>query len=62
MANSKRVKITRKNANYQYIEIDRVAIAKSQKSISTAMKAVIREYQKNEINSKELASKVALNS
>lgn len=60
---SKRVKITLRNTDSnRYVDIDRVAIAKSQKNISSAMKGVVREYRKNEINSKELASKVFLNS
>lgn len=63
MAESKRVKITMRNSNTgRYTVIDKQAIAQSQKAISTAMKGIIREYQKNEVNSKELASKVALNS
>lgn len=61
MADSKRVKITARDSS-RYKVIDRESIAQSQKSISTVMKSVIREYQKNEVNSKELASKVALNS
>jgi CRISPR/Cas system CMR-associated protein Cmr1 (group 7 of RAMP superfamily) len=62
MADSKRVKITLRDAKTgRYTDIDREAIAQSQRAISTVMKVVIREYQKNEVNSKELASKVALN-
>ena len=62
MADSKRVKITLRESNTgRYTNIDRDSIAQSQRAISTVMKVVIREYQKNEVNSKELASKVALN-
>lgn len=61
MANSKRVKITLRNNDSRYTAIDKDAIAQSQRTISTVMKGVVREYQKNEVNSKELASKVALN-
>jgi hypothetical protein len=63
MAESKRVKITIRESNSnRYTIIDKDAIAQSQRTISIVMKGVIREYQKNEVNSKELASKVALNS
>jgi len=63
MATSKRIKISTRSSNSnRYTVIDKDAIAQSQRTISTVMKNVIREYQKNEVNSKELASKVALNS
>ncbi len=63
MAISKRIKITFSNPDdNQYTAIDKGAIVEAQKTISSAMKCVIREYQKNAVNSKQLASKVALNS
>jgi len=62
MSKSRRVKISFSEESAQYSVIEGSIIATAQKKMSIAMESVVREYQKNEVLSKQHASKVVLNS